>query len=209
MKRKHVPTTALDPFLARLDSELAKEDPAGRAGDLRAQSLATLICLHYKNPKSAFDAWNAMILAGKLEIPIPLWAVDLLEKAALNSIVENTDLGVALGLKGIGKGQTKKSEVWQRVQAHFHETLCMRVRKLISMGIPLTAACHKVANQLERKGIDSLNHSGYKLKKPNWETLQRRYRKWERSCGQEIILMDEAFDALPAASKEEFLKNFG
>jgi len=195
-----------DPFLARLDDELAKEDPKGSADLVRTQALATLICLHYKNPKSAFDGWNAMILAGRHGIPAPLWAIDLLEKAALDSIAGLTDLQVALGFRGKGKGQTRKSDVQRRLQAQLHDLLCTRVRKLIRLGKSSTAACRMVANHL--KQTPDWNKSTYVLRAPNAETLLKRYRQWEKACGQGLALMDEGFDSLPSDGKDKFLRMF-
>ena len=101
-----------DPYLARLCAELLAENVSvGDAADVRGLGLCGLIILHHKNPKSPLDGWEAMILAGRHGIPAPLWAIELLEEAALKSKTERIDLGVALGFKGIGRGQTKKSEV--------------------------------------------------------------------------------------------------
>jgi len=41
--------------------------------------------------KSGFEAWKAALIAGRLGLPTPMWAIDILEKAehvALNALEE-------------------------------------------------------------------------------------------------------------------------
>lgn len=208
MPRKNAPTTALDPYLARLGAELVGRNRtvlAGDAAEVRDLALCGLLFLHYKNPKSALDGWDAMILAGRHGIPAPLWAIDLLEEAALKSKTERIDLGVALGFKGIGKGQTKKSEVQRRLQADLSTNLCMRVRKLIGQGTRPMAACRIVATQLNQSPIDSWNTTGYILRRPNAETLQRTYRRWEKTLGQHMAMIDSYIDTQPLNLNDTYL----
>lgn len=208
MSKKKKPTPRIDAEkpdldLARLDVELAKELPPGKATDERDQALGTLLAIHYQNPKTAFDGWCAMILSGRCGIPTPLWAIDILEKAALRSMAGLTDLDVALGFKGSGKGQTKKSDGQQRWQAILHDILCTRVRKLIHLGKSPTDACRMVASRLKK--TPDWNPSAYALKAPNPETLLRIYRRWAKRNSPALTLIDEGFDSLVRTSKNEFI----
>lgn len=197
-----------DPTFTQLETELDKERSKGSTLSARFVRLGTLLALHCQVEKTANDGWKATLLAGLIGIPAPMWAIDKLEQAERESIAGLTDIQVALGFKGQGKGQLKNASVQRGLQDKLHEDLCLSVRFLVSSGESVKSACRRVAKKL--KETPDWNDTVYPLRAPNPESLRRVYRKWEKDRGEEVLgLIDKGFDSVPCTVREMFLKKFG
>lgn len=133
-----------DPFLARLDEISAKRCPDEKSEAWRSIAIATLYCYYYQELKTAFDALSAVVLAGRLEIPAPQSAIDLIEKAVFDCICYGS-LDVAFGLKGKGTGETLNAPIPQRMRQYMLDDLCTKVHQLIMAGKTQAEACRLVA----------------------------------------------------------------
>jgi hypothetical protein len=180
---------AKDPFLASLDEE---SDRSGKADTWRTEAIASLYVYHHAESKTSFSAISAMVLAGKIGIPAPMWAVELVEKAITDFMRGGGPLDIAFGFKGEGTGNTKGAEARQRLRKLMLEMLCARVHQLVADGLSKTKACRQVARQV--KGLSKLNgkvdtfpwYDGqYKIELPNADTLLKRwYPIWEKNMGE-------------------------
>jgi hypothetical protein len=196
-----------DPFFTLLQTEIEKERSKGSTLSARYVRLAVLLALHCEDEKTTNDGWQATVLAGHIGIPAPMWAIEKLEQAERDSIAGFTDIEVALGFKGKGKGQLKNCPVQRRVQDKLHEELCFSVRLLISSGESIKSACQRVAKKL--KEVPDWNDTVYPLRAPNPESLRRAYRKWEKDRGREVLgIIDKGIGSIPQAVKEMVLKKF-
>jgi hypothetical protein len=202
-----------DAYLQLLLTEVEKERAKGNMPSARLVRLGTLLAFHDGNKKTAHDGWKATLLAGRLGIPAPTWAIDLLEKAdraAIKGIDENgkkNDIAILLGFKGQGKGESKNSAVQRGLQSHHHEILCSCVRMLVAFGLPLKSACEMTARKL--KQIPDWNDTTYPLHAPNPESLQRIYRKWEKMRGEEVLsIYDKGLASVPREVQEKMLAKF-
>ena len=175
-----------DPFLASLDEQL---ESIGEAEPWRREAIVSLYGCHYTEPKTPFLAMSAMVLAGYIGIPAPMWAVKLVH-AAINDYITSPDvksLDIALGFKGEGTGKARAAEAPQRLRKVMQEHLCSSVHKLVAGGLSKTEACKQVAQRVKAlfsiDGNTSLSlwiTNCYSIKPPNADTLLRRYQEWER-----------------------------
>ncbi len=202
-----------DHFGTLLTSEIEKERTKANGSSARVLPLGLLFALHKQSEKTTHDGWNATLLAGRLGIPAPLWAIDLLQKAYHDSIRGTDEKGevvriaTALGFAGQGKGGLKKAPLQRARQERLHEHLFTMVRWLLFYGEPLKAACEKVAKKLT--GTEDWNDTVYPLRAPNPESLMKAYRSWEKNRGEEVLsLLDKGFAALPREAREKILAQF-
>ena len=196
-----------DHFFTQLETEIDKERSRGSSLSAHFVRLATLMALHCQDEKTTNDGWKAALLAGRIGIPAPMWAIEKLEQAERDSIAGFTEIDVALGFKGQGKGQLKNAPAQRSQQEKLREELCTSVRLLVSSGESITSACAMVAKKLEETG--DWNDTVYPLRAPNSESLRRAYCKWEKDRGEEVLgIMDKAFDSFPKAAMEAFLAKF-
>jgi hypothetical protein len=202
-----------DHFGTLLTTEIDKERTKANGSSARLLPLGLLLALHEQSEKTPHDGWNATLLAGRLRIPAPLWAIDLLQKAYHDSIRgtdeknETVRIATALGFAGQGKGGLKKAPLQRALQEKLHEDLFTMVRWLLFYGEPLKTACGKVAKTL--KGREDLTDTVYPLRAPNPESLMKAYRNWEKKRGEEVLsLLDKGFASLPHAAREKFLAQF-
>jgi hypothetical protein len=202
-----------DPYLTLLKSELEKERAAGNTLSPRFERTAGLFALHVNDKKGGFEAWKASLFAGRLGIPAPIGAIDVLENAeriALNDLDEKggqkIGIDTLLGFKGQGKGGGRNSPVQTSLQENLRETLCHSVRLLVATGVPLVTACKEVARKL--KTIPKLP-SEYRLKYPNAETLRKMYSKWEKDRGEDVLsCYDQGFALVPREIMEKMRDKF-
>lgn len=175
---------ATDTFLASLD-ELS--EGCGEAEPWRAQAIATLYGCHYIEPKTPFLGITAMVRAGQIGIPAPIWAVKLVDEAINDYIRRGSSLDIAFGFKGEGTGKTRGAEARQRLRKVMLESLCSSVHKLVVGGLSKTKACKQVAQQV--KALGRLQHNSnttlwynnsYNIQTPNADTLLDHYRTWEQ-----------------------------
>jgi hypothetical protein len=206
-------STQPDHFSILLNTEIEKERAKGDVLSARFLRLAKLLALHVEYKKTPHDGWKATLLAGRLRIPAPTWAIDLLEKAERDAIKRiddkggKIDISIALGFKGQGKGESKNAPVQRGLQDEHHELLCWSVRMLVAFGIPLKSACEMVARKL--KQTPDWNETAYPLRAPNPESLQRRYHKWEKRRGEEVLsIYDKGFASVPREIQEQLLVKF-
>lgn len=164
-----------DPFLSRLDAAAEQKPPAGMDVKYHNEAIATLYCLAYSEHKTGFDAFKAVVLSGRLGLPAPSWAIDLLEKAGNDTASGRTTLDVALGFRGEGSGGTKRAAVPQHLHAMYYETWCRAVLTLVRKGRTPEEACRLVAETLQ---TPDWNHSAYEIKPPSAETLLDHYKIW-------------------------------
>lgn len=204
MKRK---SDEQDSYFKKLETEIDLDRSKGLKFSARFVRLATLMALHCGDEKTTFDGWKATLLAGRIGIPAPMWAIEKLEQAERDAIAGLTDIEVALGFKGQGKGQLKNAPVQRAIQQKLHEDLCYSVRLLVSFGVSIKSACQRVARRL--KDTPDWNDTVYPLRAPNPESLRKAYHKWEKDRGEEMLgLIDKGFALCPPTIKELFLKKF-
>ena len=189
-----------DPYLDYLDTQLDQDDGADPA---RKQALVTLLALQLQQSRSGFDALSAIVLAVRYHLQPPSWAMTLLANALDEAICQGVSLDAALGLRGSGRGATKRSGAQQRAKGVLHERMFLQVRKLVLAEKSLTAACKIVAKQFEKSGW---NTTAYSLKAPNAKTLQKLYRQWDRTVGPTLSVLDGSFRALPEDQQDKVLK---
>lgn len=201
-----------DPYCALLNAELEKEQAIGRLS-ARFGRLTILLALHVDSKKTPNDGWKATLLAGRLGIPAPTWAIELLEQAEHDALRgtdakgEKIDIATALGFKGRGKGGQKNAPVQRAVQENLHEHLCLSVQMLVAFGEPFLSACEMVAKQL--KATPDWNDTVYPLRAPNPESLAGIYREWEQERGDEVLsIYAKGFAAIPDEVRQLFLKKF-
>ena len=205
-------STQPDHFFTLLNTEIEKERAMGGLLSARFYRLALLMALHVDDKKGGFEAWRATLIAGRLRIPAPIWAIDLLEKVerdALEGVTkksETFEMDTLLGFKGRGKGGTKNSSVQQSRQAKQREELCCAVRLLISVGQPLETACTLVA--LKFKSLTK-PETRYTVRAPNAETLKGTYKKWEEERGEDVLsAYDTALASISSQIKQKILQIF-
>lgn len=199
-----------DEYFIFLNAELEKEQAKG-ALSARFVRLGVLLALHADDKKTPNDGWKATLLAGRLGIPAPTWAIELLEEAEHDAITgkgkgESKRLDVLLGFKGQGKGGGKLSAVQKGLQATLHEYLCWSVRTLVASNVSVAAACRMVAKKLASNPKPS---SEYSLRHPNAETLKKIYAKWQKERGEEVLsIYDKGLADIPPDIKEKFRDGF-
>jgi hypothetical protein len=185
MPKKNKNLQATDAFLASLDEQ---SERLGEVEPLRREAIVGLYCCHYAEPRTPFSAMTAMVLAGQIGIPAPMWAIKLVD-AAINDYITSPDvksLDIALGFKGKGTGKRRSAEAPQRLRKVMLEGLCMSVHKLVVAGLPKIEACRQVARQAKApfsiKGTTtSLWFTNcYSIKPPNADTLFDHYQEWEK-----------------------------
>jgi len=202
-----------DSYFTLLQSELSRERAAGSTLTPRFARIATLLALHTDDKKGGFAAWKATLFAGRLGIPAPIWAIDILENAeriALNDLKEKggqkVGIDTLLGFKGQGKGGGRNSPVQTSLQDNLREYLCNSVRLLVATGVPLVAACKAVARKL--RTIPKLR-SEYRLRYPNAESLRKMYSKWEKDRGEDVLsCYDQGFASMPREIMEKMRARF-
>jgi hypothetical protein len=197
---------AKDPYEASLDEQFEK---CGALESRHAQGLLNLYICHLQKPRTPFLAMNAMVLAGEIGIPAPMWAVKLINKA-IHDYITSPDvksLDIALGFKGKGTGKTRGAEAPQRLRKVMLERLCARVHILVAGGRSKTEACRLVSREVKALFSADGNSSSslwvtncYGIKPPNEETLLRLYRKWEES-------QKEAYDAEQVVSGQKDIED--
>lgn len=202
-----------DPFGTLLTTEIEQERTKATGCSARTLQLGLLLALHVQDKKTPHDGWNATLLAGRLGIPAPLWAIDLLEKAYRDSIRGTDEKGemiriaTALGFEGQGKGGLKKAAVQRSRHERLHEDLCTSVRWLLFYGEPLKTACEKVVAKLKK--TPDWNDTVYPLRVPNPESLKRAYKNWEKERGEDVLaVLDKTFDSFSREAREKFLAQF-
>ena len=202
-----------DDFFVLLNTEIEKERAQGNVPATRLIKLGALLALHADDRKTAHDGWKATLLAGRLGIPAPTWAIDLLEKAEHDAITnyegkkgEKIGIDILLGFKGQGKGGGKNSPVQKGLQATLREYLCYSVRFLVSTGVPIETACRMVTKKLATIPKPPVEYS---LRYPNAETLKKAYYKWQTERGKEVLsIYDEGFASMPRDLREKLRDKF-
>jgi hypothetical protein len=147
----------------------------------------------------------AMLRAGEIGIPAPIWAVKLVNKA-INDYITSPDvksLDVALGFKGKGTGKTRAAEAPQRLHKVMKERLCARVHKLVGKGLSKTEACRQVAGEV--KALFNTSSSlwatnCYSIKPPNADTLLDYYEEWKK-------IQKKIEDIVSPASREKDIED--
>lgn len=201
-----------DSYFTLLQSELAKERASGPTLTTRFMRIATLLALHTDDKKGGFEAWKAVLIAGRLGLVAPVWAIDLLEKVE-HQAIEGVDakgnkrsIGILLGFEGKGKGGGKTSPVQVSLQAQQREILCYSVRLLVDTGESIKSACRIVAKKFQALPLDE---TSYPLGRPKPESLAKAYREWEKERGEEVLsFYDQGFVAVPRDIKEKMRHKF-
>ena len=204
-------------FLANLNAEMVREcnEKGGVSGHLTGRVILECFTLSYR--KTPHDAWKATLLAGRLRLPAPLWAIELLkqtERYVVTGVDENGEkvsgIEYLLGFKGKGKGGQKKIPVQESRQRQVRDALCGCVRALMASGVTLTAACKMTVRKFRNTPYEpAWKNSVYKVRIPGPDSLRKTYGAWEKEMGEDLLsAFDKHLASISLEAKQKLFNNF-
>lgn len=162
--------------------------------------------------RTPHDAFKVMLAAGQTRLPIPPWAVRLLDKIVADRVDGRIQsLDSAFGFSSLGQGKGKRvSPIEAHLRSERNDRLCFQVLKLQISGEGVESACHKVVKELMCN--PNWNETAYdldlikqKVKKQDpitredemAEALKAIYYRWKKRIGGPAL----------KAFRDEYLKN--
>jgi hypothetical protein len=212
-------------------NRLRQRTAPGTKWRTRLDLLRNLYDLEQKAEKKPFDAWFAIVWAGKAGIRAPRWAVQQLDAigtqymypadttASLDRVFgvnadkqkrQRNRLDKALGFRTTGKGNKLSALDIGSRGVQYHE-LCEHVWTLTLCGIPVTEACRRVARWKNQQ--PDRRASIYELKKKKPKTLAKqlqgkKYYAWLKANAARLQRDEPARREWLTTNKDQFLAQF-
>ena len=192
----------------------------------RLELLRCLYDLEGKTEKKPFDAWVAIMWAGKAGIRAPRWAVQELDAIGTRYMYDETQMSLdrvfgvkddkrkrldkALGFRTAGKGKRistlETGALWEQ-----YAELCEHVWTLNLCGIEVVEACRMVARWRQQKPEPDSRYELRKVRKP--ETLAKHLQKkkfypWRKANAMRLQRDEPGRREWLATNKDQYLAQF-